>query len=249
MPAGLLIGFLSWLASHLVVITLIGFAVTGLWVFGVIFADSPSSTQTSRATQSSAIPPAAPAWTGNGETENSIRADEPPAKAPSSSEDSQLRNTQASDTSSRDTSRQPTEADRLRKQPILIGGSLPNYDARPRSGDDFRPPSELPQAVAAPSNRDELFERARRAFWNGDFEAAESAYIDLIAAFPDDPDAFGELGNLYESMGKPVLAADAYFEAGSWLKRKGELGKLQHVIDLLSEKGDERTQQLRDGPR
>ena len=65
--------------------------------------------------------------------------------------------------------------------------------------------------------------------------------MDVIAAYPDDPEAFGELGNLYEAMGKAELARDAFFAAGVRLKQRGEQEKLRQVADLLAEKGDERS--------
>ena len=85
-----------------------------------------------------------------------------------------------------------------------------------------------------------MVQQARRAFWNGDFEGAESAYMSVISAYPEDADAFGELGNLYQAMGKDEQAMDAYFEAGILLEQAGEREKLKQIIDLLVKKGDQR---------
>ena len=93
--------------------------------------------------------------------------------------------------------------------------------------------------------RDEFVQQARRAYWNGDFEAAEAAYMEMLLVFPGDADAFGELGNLYQSMGRPAQALDAYFEAGLRLKAEGNREKLQQIIELMQKEGDGRGDQLR----
>lgn len=87
-------------------------------------------------------------------------------------------------------------------------------------------------------------QRARRAFWDGEFEAAEAAYMDLVAVYPEDADLFGELGNLYEAMGQEALALDAYYEAGVRLKRGDFREKLDKVIEIFEKKGDDRYRDL-----
>ena len=97
----------------------------------------------------------------------------------------------------------------------------------------------------APPGLDELLQRARRAYWDGEFERAEAAYMDAVTQYPGEPDPFGELGNLYEAMGKPALAQDAFFEAAVRLKERGQQEKLNEVIRLLDDKGDARASLLR----
>lgn len=258
MPAGLLIGLLGWFASHLIVITLLGFVVVGFWVFGVIAPDAVSPRQTSRAPHSGVESSLMPDAVSAADPKGSRPSEKSPAQSPDPAGNRQA--PQAAAAGATVDARQDSpvdDAQKARRQPKMIGGSLPIYDVRPRRGDappgrtadGFRPPTELPQVGAMPPTREERVQSARRAFWNGDFEAAEAAYMDLIADDPDDPDAFGELGNLYESMGRPALAAEAFFEAGTRLKRRGEIDKLQHVIDFLNEKGDTRAGQLEGGTR
>ncbi|MCB1798247.1 MAG: hypothetical protein KDI67_05120, partial [Gammaproteobacteria bacterium] len=145
-----------------------------------------------------------------------------------------------------------------RKAPKLIGGSIPVY-SDPRfapsaaaagaapADDPFRPAvvegGDPP--LAGQMTRDEFVQQARRAYWNGDFEAAEAAYMEMLLVFPGDADAFGELGNLYQSMGRPAQALDAYFEAGLRLKAEGNREKLQQIIELMQKEGDGRGDQLR----
>lgn len=222
MPLGLMSGIVTWFASHLVLWSLLGFVLAGLLVFDVI----PLPT-----TSGSVATTAAPKVQLDDRPPNTDLTDARPAQAADEGEP------------------RPTKP-KTAKRPKLIGGTIPVYEQPPGHGagpaastvDGFRPAAGASSPVA-PSYHDEV-QRARRAFWNGDFEAAEAAYMDVVEAFPDDPDAFGELGNLYEAMGKPELARDALFAAGVRLKNRGAREKLQQVIEILSKKGDERSQLL-----
>lgn len=223
MPAGVLISVVRWFASHLIVLTLLGFAVVGLFVFD---AKAPTGAVQSRAESAS------DATIRNGVAVESS----PPAEVPS-----------APDT----IAKAPVPPAKPTAQgPKLIGGSIPVYDLRNRSAPDaegFRPgaltPETQPQVT---SNRETRLQSARRAFWNGQFEVAEGIYMDLIAQYPDDADVFGELGNLYEGMGQADLASDAFFEAGVRLRAMGDREKLSQVIEILKKAGDERYQSLSD---
>jgi len=116
-------------------------------------------------------------------------------------------------------------------QPPMIGGALPNYAS---AGEGFRPPNApMPLADSGPPSREMLIQAARRAFWNGEFETAEATYMTAISRYPEDPDLFGELGNLYRSMGEQARSLDAYFAAGLRLRAMGDRDKLSQVIDLL----------------
>lgn len=231
MPTGILIGILHWFASHLILFSLLGFVVVGLFLFGVV--EPPAGFRADARQQQFAAdaprpvpampPPSVP----------------PPLVAPPVS----------------DKPAEPAPAQQAvlpppagpAKRPKLIGGSLPVYDEIPREGhtpaaravDGFRP-----QGMAAPLpvalGYEERIQRARRAFWNGEFELAEAEYMDVIAAYPDDADVFGELGNLYETTGKATLAGDAYFAAGVRLKASGDTQKLRQVIDILEGRDDQR---------
>lgn len=67
---------------------------------------------------------------------------------------------------------------------------------------------------------------ARRLFWNGKVQESEELYLDLINKDNNDPDIFGELGNVYYTQGKWKQAGEAYYEA---------------ALRLLAQNRDERT--------
>ena len=95
-------------------------------------------------------------------------------------------------------------------------------------------------AVAAPEEEKKAYKllaAAREAYWLRDYDVAESKYLALTRLEPDNPDGYGELGNMYFSQGQWDQAASAYYEAGVRLVGQGLLdqaGELAAVIRGLN---------------
>jgi hypothetical protein len=90
-----------------------------------------------------------------------------------------------------------------------------------------------------------MLQAARTAFWKGALERAESLYLRYLSANPTNANVFGELGNLYQSMGRSQDALDAYFEAGVRFKSMGDREQLMQIIELLADARDSRVDMLR----
>ena len=216
MPGNHLVMLLAWPARHLVALSLLGFAIAGLFVFDVVDMrwDDLFGSEAQRPTHADRMSlPRKQNFSGNA-----------------------------------DAGRSDGLAQFVPRQPKLIGGSLPTY-ARPRGAGEglaegFRPTNPTNAALPSPLSRQDYLQQARRAFWNGEFESAEIAYMALIGEYPADADAFGELGNLYKAMDRPAEALDAYYAAGLRLKAAGDPGRLQQVIDILREEKDDRVADL-----
>jgi hypothetical protein len=218
MPGSLILTLLSFVASHLVILTLAAFVVVGAALSGLI--ELPGIANSDPARQQGTAP-----------------------SLPDPGPVAQPRPDAASEPAVRPAARPAPKSPSSRPQPPMIGGTLPNYAS---GGDGFRPPNAAaPPPGSAPASRDALVQAARRSFWNGDFEAAEAAYVTAISRYPEDPDLFGELGNLYQSMGEHARSLDAYFAAGQRLRAMGERDKLSQVIDLLDSQGYSDTVRLR----
>ncbi|RMG33152.1 MAG: hypothetical protein D6720_12000 [Gammaproteobacteria bacterium] len=99
--------------------------------------------------------------------------------------------------------------------------------------------AELGEAEA-----DALLAQAREAFRTKNWEQAEALYRRYIRVRPDDPDGFGELGNVFHAQGRDKEARDAYFEAGLRLKLAGDQDRLRHLVEWLKNAGDPRAQVL-----
>jgi tetratricopeptide (TPR) repeat protein len=74
---------------------------------------------------------------------------------------------------------------------------------------------------------------AREAYWLRDFPTAEQQYKKLIQLEPDNPDGYGELGNMYFSRGMWDEAADAYYEAGVRLLDEGLVVQARQMVDVI----------------
>jgi len=92
--------------------------------------------------------------------------------------------------------------------------------------------------AATPTASDEesaysILAAAREAYWLRDFETAEQRYKALIELEPDNPDGYGELGNMYFSQGKWDEAASAYYNAGVRLLNDGLVVQARQMVEVI----------------
>jgi hypothetical protein len=92
-----------------------------------------------------------------------------------------------------------------------------------------------PQAVVGTVSESpyEVMAKAREAFWLRDFEVAEQQYRKLTQLEPDNPDGYGEMGNMYFSQGKWEEAAAAYYQAGARLLSDGLIQEARQMVDVI----------------
>jgi len=77
-------------------------------------------------------------------------------------------------------------------------------------------------AAATEEERLALWKEARRAAWVGDAEGAIERYKVLVRVAPDNPDVFGELGNVHVGQGNWKDAVEVYYRAAVLLAEAGE---------------------------
>jgi len=75
------------------------------------------------------------------------------------------------------------------------------------------PAQPVPAPTSIPVDAKEILFMARQSFWRGNTHDSEALYLDLINLDDNDPDAYGELGNVYYTQGKWKQAGEAYYEA------------------------------------
>lgn len=102
--------------------------------------------------------------------------------------------------------------------------------------------------ISKVSKRDLLI-TARTAYLYGDVAMSEKYYLELTGLDQDNPDAFGELGNVYYAQGKWNKAGEAYYEAAANLISKcdgkdSQLAYLRRVIKGLDSDLAEKLAQL-----
>jgi tetratricopeptide (TPR) repeat protein len=66
-----------------------------------------------------------------------------------------------------------------------------------------------------------------------DYDTAEAKYLALTGLEPDNPDGYGELGNMYFSQGKWDQAATAYYQAGVRLVGQGLLTQAEELLAVI----------------
>ncbi len=93
--------------------------------------------------------------------------------------------------------------------------------------------AQLPVDNAVSGTPYETMAKAREAFWLRDFELAEKQYRILIQLEPDNPDGYGEMGNMYFSQGKWEEAAAAYYQAGARLLSDGLVEQARQMVDVI----------------
>ena len=108
---------------------------------------------------------------------------------------------------------------------------------------------ELPIVVkdSNTSSERDLLISARKAFNQGAVIESEKFYLELTQLDNDNPDIFGELGNVYYSQGKWDEAGQAYYEAAVRLITEGNYNQvvyLQRVIKGLDTEHAEKLAQL-----
>ncbi|MCP4412979.1 MAG: tetratricopeptide repeat protein [Gammaproteobacteria bacterium] len=78
-----------------------------------------------------------------------------------------------------------------------------------------------------------LINQARLAYQAGKSDQAISHYQELIETFPEDPNAHGELGNIYYSKGLWKQASKAYYQAAIELLNLENRDQLQHLHRVI----------------
>lgn len=79
----------------------------------------------------------------------------------------------------------------------------------------------------------ELLNHARLAFQSGDSNKAITLYRELSDLNPDDPNAYGELGNVLYSQGRWQQAGQAYYEAATRLLQQGQMEQVQYLYRVI----------------
>jgi len=103
--------------------------------------------------------------------------------------------------------------------------------------------SEVTESEAAESTQENvqtsekshfgLINQARLAYQAGKSDEAISHYLELIESYPEDPNAHGELGNVYYSKGLWKQASKAYYHAAIQLLKLENRDQLHHLHRVI----------------
>lgn len=127
--------------------------------------------------------------------------------------------------------------------------SSPMMKAQKPSDFQFRPDTTSADSVSVDSSNsgrlDGMLKSARALADQGDFNAAEIAYLELVGKFPDDAAPFGELGNLYLAHQQQEKAAEAYYQAGMRIDYGKDPGRIEFLLQTLQQLEPDKAAMLR----
>jgi hypothetical protein len=92
---------------------------------------------------------------------------------------------------------------------------------------------EQASAKPEPTLEAALLQQARQAYWQRDYAAAVKAYQQLLEADPENPDLYGELGNVYYGMGEWQKAGQAYYSAAQRLLARGRTQQVSYLLRVI----------------
>jgi thioredoxin-like negative regulator of GroEL len=95
--------------------------------------------------------------------------------------------------------------------------------------------SKVPTGPFGKGSSEEKISSAREAFSRGDMDGAVTLYNEYIKNNANDPDARGELGNVYYMTGRLPEAAQAYYDAAKLLLEKKELERVDALLPVIAE--------------
>ena len=123
---------------------------------------------------------------------------------------------------------------------LITSQATINRDDNVNIIDDSSNPSSINHGTSDINN---MLAMARQSFWNGNTQVSEKFYLDLAQLEVDDPDIYGELGNVYYAQGKWKEAGRAYYEAAIRLlaiKQDQQVSYLLRVIQGLDSESAEK---------
>ena len=116
------------------------------------------------------------------------------------------------------------------EEPATTADSLPATEPLTAPVNEAAPQAVVNTVSESPY---EVMAKAREAYWLRDFELAEQQYHKLTQLEPDNPDGYGEMGNMYFSQGKWEEAAAAYYQAGARLLNDGLVQQARQMVDVI----------------
>lgn len=92
--------------------------------------------------------------------------------------------------------------------------------------------------------QNESLRMAREAFWQRDFDAAETIYMNMTKAEPENAELLGEYGNVLLEAGKMGEALDVYEQVAELLIAEGRTFELRPLLYFISDQDPERAHKL-----
>jgi hypothetical protein len=93
--------------------------------------------------------------------------------------------------------------------------------------------------------QDTLLYKARKAFWDKEFQKSISLYKDLINQHKHNPDYLGEMGNVYYAMNDFEHASQVFYQTARVLVEKGQYEQAWQLVSPVTAMNRELGEDLR----
>lgn len=131
-----------------------------------------------------------------------------------------------------DTGAETAPTDQAASTPALQAQPEPEEKLPPQSDMDFM--ETTPTVSQTIINLDEHLLKARKAYWDKDYDQAIRLYQQLIKDDATNPDYIGELGNIYYSINDYDTAAQHYYRAALILMDQGKREQAMLLVSPIS---------------
>jgi len=91
----------------------------------------------------------------------------------------------------------------------------------------------------------ELINQARHVYQCGDISNSIDLYRELGELYPDDPNVYGELGNVFYSKGEWKQASLAYYEAALRLQKRNQQDQIRYLYRVIQGLDPDTAEKLR----
>lgn len=141
-----------------------------------------------------------------------------------------------------------TNSDQLADSISATDSELPVGDEADISAVEPSAPVSDTGAVeaSAPVSALDTWRAARTAVWQGDLGGAILQYQALIAAQPDNYDAYGEMGNVLLAQSNVTAAVEAYVSAARLIQKSGNREMAYRLVNVISKLDAEQARALYD---
>ncbi len=217
----------NWLLCHSVILVLLIFILTGVLFRAEIFGLDPSTEIVQLQQDNSAVGKSEPDSSSSSALPAALKAIVEPERPVEKPEFPAI-------PEDRDKIPQKTAQTKTKPKSVNNVSSVSASPGKIQNPPVFRPRETTTPEVPDRVDVDELLQQARRAYWNDDLQTAENLYRQFISLRPDDPDGYGELGNLLSTLGNLPAAARVYQKAADLLVKQGKYEQAEQLNAVLS---------------
>jgi tetratricopeptide (TPR) repeat protein len=138
-------------------------------------------------------------------------------------------------------------------QPSAPGAAPVQRQAYPGWPGAYRQPQQPAAAATTPAlgpeassqqEYQQVINKARHAYWQGQYQQSVSLYEQAIKLMPETPDGYGELGNVHYAQGEWDKAGESLYQAAIRLLDKGRTDKANNLLSIIRGLQHERAAEL-----